>query len=208
MLACVASVLHTGWSWVLDQPQGVCQRRTPSSPTTDTKDMRPSANVCSFAPRPAETDLVAALLHRPPRHRHRHRHGHRDQQVPPPTSPPSSRTHRPVRRHRSHLSASTTMATVPEPVYFELSWSILSTVGAANVFFGAFVVSITNFSPIAAVPLVTSTAAAVANGLCYYAFYSASRPVTGQAVASAFADILWLVSTCNPGVVFCLREQD
>ncbi|KAL2176405.1 uncharacterized protein P884DRAFT_278494 [Thermothelomyces heterothallicus CBS 202.75] len=87
----------------------------------------------------------------------------------------------------------TVSETVSDPVYFELSWSILSTIGVANVLFGAFVVSITNFSPIAAVPIVTSIAAAVANGLCYYAFYRTSQPLTNQAVASAFADILWMV---------------
>ncbi|KAL8372536.1 hypothetical protein RB595_002053 [Gaeumannomyces hyphopodioides] len=78
-----------------------------------------------------------------------------------------------------------------EPVYFELSWSILSTIGAANVFFGLMVVSVTGFSPIAAVPIVTSAACAVANGLCYYAFYLTSPPPGNQAVASAFADALW-----------------
>jgi hypothetical protein len=82
----------------------------------------------------------------------------------------------------------------PDPIYFELSWSILSTIGAANVFFGLLVIGVTNFSPVAAVPLVTSTAGSVANGLCYYAFYSTSPPVTNRAVASAFADMLWVVS--------------
>ncbi|KAL2138938.1 hypothetical protein VTI28DRAFT_6025 [Corynascus sepedonium] len=85
------------------------------------------------------------------------------------------------------------MATLEEPVFFELSWSILSTIGSSNVLFGLFVVSITNFSPIAAVPIITSAAAAIANGLCYYAFYMTTQPPTNQAVASAFADILWLI---------------
>lgn len=85
------------------------------------------------------------------------------------------------------------METNSDSVYFELSWSILSTIGVANVFFGVFVVSITNFSPIAAVPIVTSIAAAVANGLCYHAYYRPSQPLVNQAVASAFADILWMV---------------
>jgi len=101
------------------------------------------------------------------------------------------------------------MATLEEPVFFELSWSILSTIGSSNVLFGLFVVSITNFSPIAAVPIITSAAAAIANGLCYYAFYMTTQPPTNQAVASAFADILWLVSTyltcqCTDKVV-CLH---
>ncbi|KAK3906032.1 hypothetical protein C8A05DRAFT_41097 [Staphylotrichum tortipilum] len=81
----------------------------------------------------------------------------------------------------------------PPPVFFELSWSILSTIGAANVFFGLLVVSVTGFSPIIIVPLVTSTACAVTNGLCFYAFYLTSPPAVNQAVASVFADILWLV---------------
>ncbi|KAK4118203.1 hypothetical protein N657DRAFT_405477 [Parathielavia appendiculata] len=80
-----------------------------------------------------------------------------------------------------------------EPVFFELSWSILSTIGAGNVFFGILVVSVTNFSPIAAVPLVTSAACAVANGVCFYAYYLPTVPVTNRAVAAAFADILWLI---------------
>ncbi|KAK4234714.1 hypothetical protein C8A03DRAFT_47020 [Achaetomium macrosporum] len=80
-----------------------------------------------------------------------------------------------------------------EPLFFELSWSILSTIGAANVFFGILVVSVTNLSPIAAVPIVTSAAGAVANGLCFYAFYLTSPPATNRAVASGFADIMWLI---------------
>lgn len=80
------------------------------------------------------------------------------------------------------------------PVFFELSWSILSTIGAANVFFGFLVISVTETRLIAAVPIVTSAAGAVANGLCFYAFYLTGLPATNRAVASAFADIAWLVS--------------
>jgi len=85
-----------------------------------------------------------------------------------------------------------------DPVFFELSWSVLSIIGAANVFFGLLVISVTNFSPIATVPLITSTACAVANGLCYYAFYLTYPPAVNQAVASTFADMLWLVSRHPP----------
>ncbi|KAL2126013.1 hypothetical protein VTI74DRAFT_1953 [Chaetomium olivicolor] len=81
----------------------------------------------------------------------------------------------------------------PDPVFFELTWSILATIGAGNVFFGLLVVSVTNLSPIAAVPLAASTACAVANGLCFYAFYLTTPPATNRAVASAFADISWLI---------------
>ncbi|KAH7251266.1 hypothetical protein BKA59DRAFT_126454 [Fusarium tricinctum] len=80
-----------------------------------------------------------------------------------------------------------------EPVYYELSWSILSTIGIANALFGLMVAGITSFGPVSIVPIVTSAAGAIANGLCYYAFYDKSNTATTQAVASVFADILWLV---------------
>ncbi|KAM6516762.1 hypothetical protein FALCPG4_014935 [Fusarium falciforme] len=85
------------------------------------------------------------------------------------------------------------MSSSSGPVYFELSWSILSTIGIANMLFGFLVCSITKFSQIAAVPIITSAAGAIANGLCYYAFYAEGNPTKGKAVASAFADLLWLV---------------
>jgi hypothetical protein len=87
-----------------------------------------------------------------------------------------------------------------DPLFFELSWSILSTIGAGNVFFGLLVISVTNLTPIAAVPIVTSAAGAIANGLCFYAFYQPSQPATSRAVASGFSDILWMVKT--PGISF------
>jgi len=79
-------------------------------------------------------------------------------------------------------------------VYYELSWSILSTIGIANTLFGLMVAGITSFGPVSIVPIVTSAAGAIANGLCYYAFYDPTNGPTAQAVASIFADILWLVS--------------
>ncbi|EWY87615.1 hypothetical protein FOYG_11795 [Fusarium oxysporum NRRL 32931] len=85
------------------------------------------------------------------------------------------------------------MSISSDPVYFELSWSILSTIGIGNVLFGLLVCSITSFSQISAIPLITSAAGATANGLCYYAFYTQGYPVKGKAVASAFADVFWLV---------------
>jgi hypothetical protein len=78
------------------------------------------------------------------------------------------------------------------PVYFELSWAILSTIGLTNVIFGIIVAGITTFPPVSAVPIVVSAAGATANGLCYYAFYE-HYPNGNRAVASAFADALWLV---------------
>jgi hypothetical protein len=87
------------------------------------------------------------------------------------------------------------MASATQPVYFELSWSILSTIGLTNALFGVLVAGITTFSPISAVPIFTSLSCAIANGLCYYAFYHDSYPVTNRAVASAFADVAWMVGT-------------
>lgn len=103
----------------------------------------------------------------------------------------------PARPSGARAALSTIMAS--DPVFFELSWSILSIIGVANVFFGLLVISVTSFCPIAAVPLITSTACAVANGLCYYAFYLTYPPAVNRAVASAFADMLWLVSRHPPG---------
>jgi hypothetical protein len=94
---------------------------------------------------------------------------------------------------KSNLRAAMSTTTGIAPVYFELSWSILSTIGIANVLFGSLVCSITNFSQISAVPIVTSIAGAIANGLCFYAFYAEGGTLTSKAVASVFADLLWLV---------------
>lgn len=78
------------------------------------------------------------------------------------------------------------------PVYYEGSWAILSTIGLVNTLNGLIVVGIVGKSPIAAVPIVVSAAAAIANGLCYYAFY-ADYSLTHTVVAAAFADVFWLV---------------
>jgi hypothetical protein len=78
------------------------------------------------------------------------------------------------------------------PIYFETSWSILSSIGLINILIGILVIGITNLSPITIVPLVVSGANAIADGLCYYAFYE-KHPETQTAVAAAFADIFWLV---------------
>jgi len=42
------------------------------------------------------------------------------------------------------------------------------------------------------VPIIVSAAGAIANGLCYYAFY-ADYPKTGTVVAAAVADVTWLI---------------
>ena len=78
------------------------------------------------------------------------------------------------------------------PVYFELSWSILSTIGLFLAIIGVWAILITRFSPLHLVPIIVSIACAIANGLCYYAFY-ADYPTRQQAAASVFADLFWLV---------------
>lgn len=78
------------------------------------------------------------------------------------------------------------------PVYFELSWSILSTIGLMTCCLGVGVAGIVGFSLLSAVPIIVSAACAIANGLCYYAFYS-DYSVTHKVAAGAFADLAWLV---------------
>ncbi|GKT94556.1 hypothetical protein Ct61P_12406 [Colletotrichum tofieldiae] len=85
------------------------------------------------------------------------------------------------------------MSTSILPVYFELSWSILSTIGAANVLFGLLIIGITSFSQITAVPIISSAAGSIANGLCFYAFYDENHSLKERATASAFADVFWMV---------------
>lgn len=79
------------------------------------------------------------------------------------------------------------------PAYFELSWSILSTIGLINVFFGFMVLGIVGQCLIVTVPIVVSAAGALANGLCYVAFYT-NYGVPWRITASVLADIGWLVS--------------
>jgi hypothetical protein len=76
--------------------------------------------------------------------------------------------------------------------YFELSWSILSTIGLFLTVVGFWAILITRVSPLHLVPIIVSIACAIANGLCYYAFY-ADYPMRQRVVASVFADIFWLV---------------
>ncbi|KAM5351214.1 hypothetical protein ACJ41O_003937 [Fusarium nematophilum] len=78
------------------------------------------------------------------------------------------------------------------PVFFEVSWSILSTICITNVMFGFLVCGITSFTPLAAVPIITSAAGALANGLCYYTYYE-SHSRSSRAATSVFGDVLWLI---------------
>ncbi|QPC59028.1 hypothetical protein HYE67_001259 [Fusarium culmorum] len=75
------------------------------------------------------------------------------------------------------------MASAPVPVFFELSWSILSTICMGNVLLGCLVCGITNWTLLAAVPMFSSAAGAIANGL-----------------SSVFADIFWLLQ--EAGLLF------
>lgn len=83
-------------------------------------------------------------------------------------------------------------------LYFEQSWAILSTIGVVNVLYGLVIISITKISTVVLIPIIVSGAGAIANGLCYYAFYS-DHPLTNTLVASGFADIFWLVCTWATG---------
>ncbi|EWZ30438.1 hypothetical protein FOCG_07590 [Fusarium oxysporum f. sp. radicis-lycopersici 26381] len=77
-------------------------------------------------------------------------------------------------------------------VYYESSWSILSTIGLVNFFFAWIVIGITRLSWLSAIPAIVSAAGAVANGLCYYAWYmNSGKPRTASAYA--VADILWML---------------
>lgn len=77
-------------------------------------------------------------------------------------------------------------------LYFEESWAILSSIGIGNTGFGLMIAGITSLSHISIVPIVVSVAGAIANGLCYYAFYS-NHSTSREVVAAAIADITWLV---------------
>ncbi|KAF7556051.1 hypothetical protein G7Z17_g1742 [Cylindrodendrum hubeiense] len=91
------------------------------------------------------------------------------------------------------------MASDASAVFFELSWSILSTICMANVLFGFLVCSITSFTPLAAVPMISSAAGAIADGLCFYSNYG-TRPDMNRAVSSVFADIFWVIQ--ETGLLF------
>ncbi|KAB8228266.1 uncharacterized protein BDW43DRAFT_316115 [Aspergillus alliaceus] len=76
--------------------------------------------------------------------------------------------------------------------YYELSWSILSSIGLFTTLLSIWAVLITRPTPLSYIPIIVSAAGAVANGLCYFSFYT-SYPIPNRAVASAIADVLWLI---------------
>ena len=82
------------------------------------------------------------------------------------------------------------------PIYFELSWSILSSIGLMNTLYGCLVVGITSLSPITTVPIVVSAACAIANGMCYLTSYADYQRIPSF-VAGIFADLMWLVSALS-----------
>ncbi|KAJ3528439.1 hypothetical protein NM208_g10195 [Fusarium decemcellulare] len=91
------------------------------------------------------------------------------------------------------------MASEAPPVFFELSWSILSTICMCNVLFGFLVCGITSFTPLAAVVMISSAAGAIADGVCFYANYG-DHPDMNKAIASVFCDIFWV--TQEAGLLF------
>lgn len=78
------------------------------------------------------------------------------------------------------------------PVYYELSWSILSTIGLISFLIAVMVSGIVHVTSISMTPIVVSAACAIANGLCYYAFY-ANYGIEARAVAAGFADMFWFI---------------
>ncbi|KAE8361795.1 hypothetical protein BDV27DRAFT_147522 [Aspergillus caelatus] len=91
------------------------------------------------------------------------------------------------------MDTHTSAGTSPEVAsYYELSWSILSSIGLFTTLLSIWTMIITRPTPLSFIPIIVSAAGAVANGLCYFSFYTSS-PTGDRAAASAIADILWLV---------------
>ncbi|KAJ6436367.1 short-chain dehydrogenase [Purpureocillium lavendulum] len=90
--------------------------------------------------------------------------------------------------------AADTIIVKPEPPPQYQMCRAVKTVQALwiNVFFGVMILGIVGRCRIAVVPIVASAAGALANGLCYVAWYS-DYPLHGRMVASPFADAAWLV---------------
>ncbi|KAL3470889.1 hypothetical protein BJX99DRAFT_250875 [Aspergillus californicus] len=76
--------------------------------------------------------------------------------------------------------------------YFELSWSILSSIGLFVTFVGIWALFISRPSPLTYIPIVVSISCAIANGACYFAFYT-QHAIPNRAAASGFADFFWLI---------------
>ncbi|OJJ08949.1 hypothetical protein ASPVEDRAFT_57888 [Aspergillus versicolor CBS 583.65] len=80
----------------------------------------------------------------------------------------------------------------PRSTYFELSWSILSSIGLFVTLVGVWTLFISRPSPLTYIPIVVSVSCAIANGACYFAFYT-NHAIPNRAAASGFADFFWLI---------------
>ncbi|KAL2833682.1 hypothetical protein BDW59DRAFT_168779 [Aspergillus cavernicola] len=76
--------------------------------------------------------------------------------------------------------------------YFELSWSILSSIGLFVTLVGIWALFISRPSPLTYIPIIVSVSCSIANGACYFAFYT-EHAIPNRAVASGFADFFWLI---------------
>ncbi|KAL2863123.1 uncharacterized protein BJX67DRAFT_374789 [Aspergillus lucknowensis] len=76
--------------------------------------------------------------------------------------------------------------------YFELSWSILSSIGLFVTLVAVWALFISRPSPLTYIPIIVSISCAIANGACYFAFYT-DNAAPNRAAASVFADIFWLI---------------
>lgn len=84
--------------------------------------------------------------------------------------------------------------TAPALAYFQLALAIQSTIGLFNVILGLMVAGILGgFSATLLVPIITSAACALANGIAYIAYHG-DYPVVNKAVADVIANLGWLVS--------------
>ena len=75
-------------------------------------------------------------------------------------------------------------------IYFENSWSILSSSALLLFFAGILVILIVGATALSIVPVVCSAGATLGNGLCYYTFYS-NYNWHAKMLAGIFADIGW-----------------
>lgn len=78
-------------------------------------------------------------------------------------------------------------------VYFEIGYSILSSLGISNALSSLLVIGILGVSRLSLVPLIVSVACAIANALAYYSFYT-HHEVSKRVAASVISDVAWLVS--------------
>src|SRR4051812_19826406 len=84
----------------------------------------------------------------------------------------------------------TVTASPPAQIYFENSWSVLSSTALLLLLGGILVILMIGLSALSVVPVVVSAGASVGNGLCYYAFYS-DYSWHAEMVAGVIADIGW-----------------